>query len=241
MNMIKLLLPVKDVLVTQSFGLNYLDFYKQWGLKGHPGIDLAARRGCKITAAHDGIVSWCGLGKDNGVGVELWNKEQNYKTFYYHHLANAPKVQVGIKFEAGEIIAEADNTGRYTTGDHEHFEIYFVDKQGNTLDRNNGYGGSVDPAPYFAARHGKDWHRPAAYHRYGRNQEWLAEWTMRFKNAWLHRYLIKKGLSPILGIEPINALVYGGWDVEAVINPAMYENWAHLKKTEYLAGKRPFA
>jgi murein DD-endopeptidase MepM/ murein hydrolase activator NlpD len=233
-------LPVRDVRINQPFGVNYLNFYQQWGLKGHPGIDFSARYGCPIMAAHDGIVSWCGKGKDGGIGIEIWNKPGKFKTFYYHHLINGNKIQKGVKVSVGEIIAKADNTGKYTTGDHEHFELYFVDDNGNTLDKNNGYGGSVDPAPYFAQVYGKDWMKSRSYNRYGRKQEWFAEWKMRFKNPWLHRQLIKRGMSPVWGIEPINAAIYGNWAFEDIINPALYENWGYLTKMEYDSGMRAF-
>jgi len=239
---IDLILPVRDVLINQPFGVNYLDFYKQWGLKGHPGIDFSARRGCKIKAAHKGVVSWCGKGKDGGIGVEIWNRIENYKTFYYHHLKNSPKLQNGVAVGQGEIIAEADNTGKYTTGSHEHFEFYFTGKNGNTIDTKNGFKGSVDPAPYFAASLGKDWDKPAAYHRYGRKQVWLAEFNMRFKNIWLHRQLKKRGLLHYVNItEFINKLCYGFWSFEDAINPAMNEITNNLTKIQYQKGERPFA
>jgi hypothetical protein len=237
---IKLLLPVRDVFITQPFGLNFNDFYQQMGLKAHPGIDFRAKRGCKITTAHDGIVSWCGNGRDGGIGIELWNQKQGFKTFYYHHLENGKKIQKGVKISAGEGISLADNTGKYTTGDHEHFEFYFVDGSGNTLDKGNGYGGSVDPAPYFANRYGKDWDKPAVYHRYGRKRELGAEILMRFKNAWLHRQLKKRGLSPIPGDILTSALVYGNWPFEYAINPAMGEIWQNMTYTEYKAGRKPY-
>lgn len=238
--MINLLLPVRDVRVNQPFGVNFLNFYQQWNLKGHPGIDFEAYNGCKITASHTGIVSWCGFGKDEGIGIELWDKDNDFKTFYYHHLKNETKIQKGVKVSAGEVIAQADNTGKYTTGDHEHFELYLVDDLGNTLNKDNGFGGSIDPAQYFVNRYGKDWNKSASYNRYGRNQNWFAEWKMRFKNPWLHKQLIARGMNPIWGIEPINALVYGGWDFDSVINPALYDAWGYLTKTEYLEGRRAF-
>ena len=41
--------------------------------------------------------------------------------------------------------------------------------------------------------------------------------------------------------EKINALVYGGWDIEAVKNDNMYWIWSQLKKDEYLEKKEiPF-
>jgi murein DD-endopeptidase MepM/ murein hydrolase activator NlpD len=236
--MLNLLLPVKDIRINQPFGVNYLDFYKQWGLKGHNGIDFEAYTGCIVTSAHEGIISYAGTDIDGGISVEITNAE--IKTIYYHLQKVASNIQKGIKVGGGQLIGYADNTGKYTTGDHLHFGLKLVDKDGNTLNKNNGYGGAIDPSPYFAERYGKDWMKSAAYNRYGRKQTWLAEWTMKFKNPWLHKQLIKRGMNPIWGIEPINALVYGGWDFDSVINPALYDNWGWLTKTEYLNGARSF-
>lgn len=237
--MISLLLPVRDIRINQPFGANYLDFYKQWGLKGHNGVDFEAYTGCPVLATHDGIISWAGKDNDGGISVEVTNCD--IKTIYYHLQKVEVNIQKGIKVNAGQIIGYADNTGKYTTGDHLHFGLKQVDKDGNTLNKDNGYGGAIDPSPYFAERYGKDWMKSAAYNRYGRRQEWLAEWTMRFKNPWLHKQLIKRGMNPIWGIEPINALVYGGWSFQDVINPALYDRWAFLTKTQYLKeGKRAF-
>lgn len=240
-NDIKLFLPVRDVFITQPFGVNYLDFYVNLGMKGHNGIDFRAKRGCPISAAHDGIILFAGSDGDGGIQVIIWNEENKFKTIYYHLLDFNSKLHKGIKVTAGEFIGSADNTGKYTTGDHLHFGMKFTDDKGNTINSNNGYSGAVDPAPYFANQYGEHWDRPAAYHRYGRRQEWLAEWTMRFKNYWLHRQLLKTNqLYKIYDTEFINALVYGGWDFETVINPAMYEIWSNLKKSEYLDGAKPY-
>jgi len=236
--MIKLLLPVRDVRINQPFSANYLDFYKQWGLKGHNGIDFESYTGCKITSAHDGIVTYSGKDPDGGISVEVTNGD--IKTIYYHLQKPEVNIHKGIKVSAGQVIGYADNTGKYTTGSHLHFGMKFVDKDGNTLNKDNGYLGAVDPSPYFANRYGKDWMKSASYNRYGRNQTWIQEWKMRFKNPWLQKQLIKRGMSPIWGIEPINALVYGGWDFETVINPAMYDIWGWLTKDQYNNGWRPF-
>ena len=241
MGKIKLLLPVRDVHVTQPFGVNFLDFYAKLNMKGHNGVDFRARRGCPVLASHAGVVTWAGKDGDGGIAVELWHSGWGIKTLYYHLLRVNDKIQRNVAVAEGDIIGYANNTGIYTTGDHLHFGLKFTDPDGNTLNRDNGYFGAVDPAPYFEAKHGKHWEEPAAYHRYGRRQEWLAEFNMRFKNVWLHRQLIRMGLlRRVYDTKFINALVYGGWDFEAAINPAMYELWAHLKKSEYLAGKRPF-
>lgn len=233
--MIKLLLPLRDIYITQPFGVNFLDFYKKLGMAGHNGIDFRARTGCPVIAAHSGIIAFAGMDAGGGISVEIITSTEGegYKTIYYH--LKKINVAKGEGVKAGALIGWADNTGQYTTGDHLHFGLKQI-YNGETINRDNGYFGAIDPTPYFP----NNWDKSNAYHRYGRKQDWTGEWKMRFKNAWLHRQLIRRGLSPILGIEPINALVYGGWDFETAINPAMYEIWGWLKKGEYLEGKKPF-
>lgn len=188
--MLKLLLPVRDIQVTQPFGANFVDFYQKLGMKGHNGVDFRARSGCPVLASHHGIVAFSGTDGEGGTSVtlEFINEDSGYKTVYYH--LRSVNVATGEAVKEGDIIGFADNTGKYTTGDHLHFALKFI-KNGKVADYDNGYKGSVDPAPYFANKHGKYWDRPAAFHRYGRRQDWKAEWTMRFKNPWLHRQLAK--------------------------------------------------
>ena len=236
MHNIKLQLPLQNIMVTQPFGENYLDFYKKLGMKGHNGIDFRAKNGCPIYATHEGKVIYSARDGGGGISVILFNKQDRYKTIYYHNLKN--KVYAGQIIKVGDLIALADNTGKYTTGNHLHFGLKLTDKDGATINKNNGYKGAINPALYFK----KNWDKSNAYHRYYREQEWWAEFKMRFKNPWLHKQLIKRSmLSKVFDIEFINALVYGGWDLKAVINPAMRYNWAYLKKDEYLKGKRPFS
>ena len=234
--MIKLGLPLRDILVTQPFGVNYVDFYQKLGLKGHNGIDFKTYRGCPVFAAHSGKVVSSGPDGTGGIIIEILksNKGNSFKTIYYH--LEEIHVKAGDEVTTGDLIASADNTGKYTTGDHLHFGLKKTNYV-NTVDKDNGYRGGIDPAPYFP----RNWEKTPAYHRYGRERHWIAEWKMRFKNAWLHRHRIAKGQSPIPDSETTNALVYGGWDIEAIDNIGMLNNWRYLKKQDYLNGARPFS
>ncbi len=246
MSKIKLKLPIKDIYITQPFGVNYLNFYQKLGMRGHNGIDFRARRGCPILASHDGKVIYSARDGGGGISVVLWNKEKRYKTIYYHNLKN--KVRVGQKIKAGKIIALADNTGKYTTGNHLHMGFKFTDENGATINKKNGYNGAVDHACYFK----RNWNKSNAYHRYGRERSWLAEYWLRFapnkvnnqwanSGRWIHRQLSKMGVKPPLSGEQINALIYGGWDFGTVINPSMYvTHWGWLTKTEFKNGDKPF-
>jgi hypothetical protein len=37
----------------------------------------------------------------------------------------------------------------------------------------------------------------------------------------------------------MQGLVYGGWGVDDIFNPAMFPIWAMLKKDEYKSGQKP--
>lgn len=233
---IKLKLPLKDVLITQRFGSNYLGFYKKMGLDGHNGLDWKAKTGCKLYACHGGLITYAGTDKDGGKSVTICNTVEGtgFKTIYYH--LSKITVQKGQPIKSGDIIGNTGNTGKYTTGQHLHLGLKKI-FDGQTIDYANGYKGAIDPSSYFK----KNWDKSNSYHRYGRKGSYIAEIQVRFKNPWLHRYLIRRNmLNKIYDNEFINALVYGGWDIESVINEALYESWGWAKKDEILRGKINF-
>lgn len=222
--MIKLRLPLKDIFVTQPFGVNYLDFYQKMGLPCHPGVDFRARSGCNLYASDSGVIIRSGDYSDGGIGIEI--KHLGCTTFYYH--LQETKVKIGDIVKAGDLIGLCDNTGKYTTGDHLHFEL--------RID-----GNKVDPAGYFNYTYEGieikplDWDKSRCYHRYyrGRPKGGL------INEAKILAILTKKGIWP--NPEKINSLVYGGWDLDTVVNPAMYEIWSQLKKDEFIDKKlKPF-
>ena len=241
MQNINLRLPVKCVSVNQGWGYNYVDFYQKLEMKGHNGIDFNAKNSCPIYASHDGVIYYCGTDNTGGIEVDIWNKDNLFKTIYYH--LDHYIVSQGQQVKAGDLIAYADNTGLYTTGSHLHFGLKLTNQDGSTLtaNRNNGYNGAIDPSPYFTQEYdgtvisNKDWDKCRAYHRYFRG---------RPKGGYINElkvipYMTKR-LKRLPKAEEINACVYGGWDIEAVINPAMYPLWSQIKKSEYLAGEKPF-
>ena len=255
---IELRLPLKHIFVTQPFGVNYFNFYSDLGMAGHNGIDFRAYRGYPCYAAHDGIANSIEdfyKGK-TGLGVKIFNKENQYRTLQYHLLD--VKIKNGQEVKAGELIGHCDNTGYFTTADHDHFDLKLTDEKGDTGDWDNGYKGAINPAPYFkffydgSPLNNKDWDKSRAYHRYGKQRNWLAEFYLRFapagiKNQWteagryIHRRLKAIGYTnPALTGEQVNAIIYGSWDFEAVINPGLYETWGHITKAEYMKGERAF-
>jgi len=136
-------------------------------------------------------------------------------------------VGVGDEIKAGKLIGQADNTGAYTTGDHLHFGL----KQtfnGATINKDNGYNGAIDPAPYFP----KDWDKSNAYKRYGRNRAFLSEVKVMIA--------LRSYLKRLPTYEEINACTYGAWHREALKDDAMAYNWKYLTKQEFKNGKKPF-
>lgn len=161
MEQLKLQFPLKYWKINQKFGANETKFYKELGLKGHNGIDLYAPDGTPVYASYDGTVTFAGHDGSAGLGIvittdkeyEYQGKPTYFKSIYWHLKEGTLKVTGGQKVKAGDMIAEADNTG-LSTGSHLHFGLKPV-YQGETAwtwlntDQNNGYNGAINPLPYF--------------------------------------------------------------------------------------------
>jgi murein DD-endopeptidase MepM/ murein hydrolase activator NlpD len=130
----------------------------------------------------------------------------------------------------GQILALADNTGRYTTGSHLHFGVkvqYYINGAWVQISQ-NGYNGAVDPKPFFD----DNIDMLPVDRRYGKTFNWLKEFTTRFKTPKIHRALIRRGRAPLsLKNRELNAIVYGGWEIEEILNPALWANWTRDTKS----------
>lgn len=153
--------PVKDVTINQPFGTNDTPLYKQLGMKGHNGIDFYAPDGTPVLASHDGVVTYAGLDGSNGNLIVLMTHEKfdyldgqaYYKTLYGHLKTRTFQVTAGQNVTKGQILALADNTGA-SLGSHLHFSVKPVYQgeeawQWSNAEPNNGYNGSIDPAPFL--------------------------------------------------------------------------------------------
>ncbi len=143
---IKSLDDFKSKFLSQRFGDNKNSIYKEWGLKGHTGLDMPYNDRTPVYASHDGIVTFTGLDSAGGIGVDLWNKAGKFKTRYWHLRAYKPNVDDELK--AGDLIGWGDSTG-FSTGHHLHFALKLTDNKGNTINKDNGYRGAIDPLPYL--------------------------------------------------------------------------------------------
>ena len=90
------------------------------GKKGfHHGIDIAGKKGSKVTTVASGVVVFSGNKNGYGNVVEILHAN-GYITKYAHNSKNL--VKVGDLLSRGDVIALMGSTGR-STGPHVHFEI----------------------------------------------------------------------------------------------------------------------
>jgi murein DD-endopeptidase MepM/ murein hydrolase activator NlpD len=116
-------------------------------LHGNNAVDLASSIGTPVVASASGVVSVArSSGWNYGYGQYIVISHPNGTQTVYAHLS-VISVSVGQTVSQGERIGSVGNTGN-STGPHLHFGIRpifnYQDK-----DRNNGYNGCIDPAPFF--------------------------------------------------------------------------------------------
>ena len=99
----------------------------------HPAIDITAPAGSAIKAVIDGTVIFSGWDDQTGYTIQIQH-EGDIVSIYRHNEKLLKKA--GDKVSAGTSIALLGNTGKLTTGDHLHFELWHK-------------GEAVDPARYI--------------------------------------------------------------------------------------------
>lgn len=127
--------------VTQAYGARP-DYYAQFGLPGHEGIDYGGKDGDPICAAANGVVKL--IAKDNGVHpygnhiriTSVWHAD-TFEHIYAHLRGFKSELVQGDTVHAGDVIGYMGSTGN-SSGVHLHL----------TLKRN---GVVVDPTPYLKA------------------------------------------------------------------------------------------
>ena len=127
-------------ITTQNFGeTRFFDY----GLLGHPGIDMVGVYGQPIRCAHDGTVTSNRLDDGRGWMTEVRHgTEPSFET-QYCHMREASRFKVGDKALCGDVIGYCGLTGR-TTGSQLHFELH---KDGIP----------IDPAPYWNGMSAEDY------------------------------------------------------------------------------------
>lgn len=109
-----------------------------FGWTGHNGIDYNLPQGTPVVASNSGTIysGW----EANGYGNFIFITGEGYETVY-GHLSRI--IRGGGSVKAGELIGYSGNTG-FSSGPHLHFGARPIG-----YNRNNGFGGYVDPLPLF--------------------------------------------------------------------------------------------
>ncbi len=136
--------------ISQRFGTNpdgYPDFYRQFGYKGHNGIDFYGVKNDYIFAACDGYVKTAHFDSTGYGNLTVILDNEGGQHYYGHQ--NVISVKVGDVVKAGNLIGYMGNTGNiiggpYSDGTHLHYGY-----RPDGYDRNNGYGGFIDPMQFF--------------------------------------------------------------------------------------------
>ena len=92
---------------------------QEYGVNGHPGIDIGAGTGTVIAAAMTGTVTFAGW--NNGYGQLVILDHGNGLTSYYAHQSKI-RCHVGDRIPGGGVLGEVGSTG-HSTGSHLHLEI----------------------------------------------------------------------------------------------------------------------
>lgn len=139
--------PTDSKIVTQAFGINP-QWYEQYGLPGHEGIDMRAPMGAAVYAAWGGKVIRNEFHRayGNSVRIEAEIAGETYE-FVYAHFLHPAMPKVGEIVKQNQIIGHADSTGN-STGSHLHFSLK---KRGATASGETNYPWDIiDPTEFFA-------------------------------------------------------------------------------------------
>lgn len=145
--------PVSRVYVTQTFGARQ-SVYRQFGLKGHNGIDYRVRfaetpKGhVYVYPSAPGVVSEVVNQGGSGYGLYVRVVHDDGSQTIYGHMTKV-YVKKGQKVGLGTILSLSGNSG-FSTGAHLHYGY----RPPNWLNKhyNNGFKGYVDNLPTLKDR-----------------------------------------------------------------------------------------
>ena len=171
--------PTKPNTLIQGFAANpayYARFLDKAGnpLKGHMGLDFVAAHGTPLYAVCDGLAFYA-TDDHGGDGIYINATPATGGRFYVinwhlcskddpHYKPLIPTDGSWTPVKAGQLIGYTDNTGApfESSGDHLHLGLMPLSAQGAILQPSNGFGGCVDPTPYFNGKYAADITNPPA-------------------------------------------------------------------------------
>jgi hypothetical protein len=165
--------PVKKVHVTQAWGVNP-DLYKQFGLKGHNGIDYRAflpngdrcyvGGKSEVFAPHSGKVIENRLDAGYGNYVKIENDKEGSILAHFSHLS---PLKVGQTVKRGDFVGFQGTTG-FSSGIHLHWGYYPIPRN-----RANGYSGTINQLPLITTKDSMDYKQLYDEARKQRDSWWM--------------------------------------------------------------------
>jgi len=129
-----------NYILTQGFGGNK-DWYTQFGMQGHNGLDYGLPTGTQLIAPHAGKVLEA-ASDPSGYGLYV-KIESDVEGSVIAHMQSF-QVKVGDIVSEGQPIGFSDNTGN-STGPHLHWGYYKIPRN-----RQNGYSGMINQLPLIS-------------------------------------------------------------------------------------------
>jgi hypothetical protein len=232
--------PLKYRIITQPFGVNYISWYKDiLGISGHNGLDMRAEKGTNLLAVCNGIIQSVGESENGGLFIKYFSDIFGTQRFLFFccHLSEI-FVKYGSLIKKGDVIGKTGNSGKLTTAPHLHFGMYeymLCNNNWEKCSKDNGLDGAIDPQPYF--EDGRLELIPVDIH-YSKPRSWIIEYMTRFKTPLIHKALMQdKRHSLSLTERELNALVYGHWNINDVLEPSMFALWGAQTKEDFNSKK----
>lgn len=130
-----------DYPVSQYFGANPA-YYRQFGLKGHEGVDWATPVGVRLLCPfNQGIILRSGWDGTYGYYMVIWDSVQKCAVWYCH--MSRLYYSAGQRVNRFTIVGLTGRTGN-VSGPHLHCNFVQTDAYGNRLNLNNGYQGFLN-------------------------------------------------------------------------------------------------
>lgn len=240
---IRLLRPIqsRNLTLSQRFGEHLRPIY---GPEGHTGLDMPCYVGTPILAPADGVVTVTNWGS-TGYGYEIRLESKQFEMegkiiilqFVFGHCSRII-VKRGQRVVEGQIIGYSGSTGN-STGPHLHFEVLpnYLDGDAWVAEYNQyKHAVRIDPLPLFENNvDTPDFLINNCTNKYGFPKNQWKEWWTRFKTPAVHKALLSQGREALsLTNEELNAICYGGWSIQDIINePTLPTYWSRMTKTTY--------
>ncbi len=99
--------------------------------KGHYGVDIIGKKNTPIKSTLDGTVLFSSWTYESGYIIAIQH-DDNLISVYKHNSSLLKKE--GERVKAGDVIAIIGNTGKLSSGQHLHFELWYYRKPTNPVD-----------------------------------------------------------------------------------------------------------